>query len=200
MAIEWKKVNEDVLKMAQRLIDEYHPDLASASIGFLFRDPTPRNRGKITAGKAIKVADSVKEVMDEPVDFIIWLAWDIWHGLSVTGQLGLLDHELQHCTYDEEFRPQLRGHDIEEFFMIVARHGSYRDEIMAMDKIIEKAKQDRLFELPDNLGANLVTLARAEAPGKRPDGKSQATIQAFRNGEPTGPRVDMDTGEIVAER
>ena len=62
--------------------------------------------------------------------FWIELSGEHWYDLSDEQKAALIDHELCHCAVDfpeEKDEPMLymRGHDIEEFEEVVARHGMW---------------------------------------------------------------------------
>lgn len=77
MSVEWEKAPQDVIELAERLIEEHHPNLVNARIGILFRDKAPKSGGRLEMGKASKVSDKWKPLLREELDFIIWRAADI---------------------------------------------------------------------------------------------------------------------------
>lgn len=120
---EWDQVPESVIELAGSLIDQYHPSLKAARIGFLFRSPVSKSQGREVWGQAEKVTAKWQALLPEPLDFIIWLAADIWLDvLDDRQRKALLDHELCHCFWDGE-KAHIHGHDIEEFTVIIERHG-----------------------------------------------------------------------------
>lgn len=143
MATIWEKCNPDVLDMASELIEKYHDSLRYARIGFLFREPAPKSNGRVVLGKASKVTDSIKPLLAEELDFIIWFSADVWFNeLDDRQRLALVDHELCHCFMEDNEKPVLRRHDIEEFDVIIQRHGTWLPEM----QVTAKAFQGKLFE------------------------------------------------------
>ncbi len=119
----WTKASPDLLAMAGRLIETNHHKLLDAKIGFLFRDTAGSSQGKETLGKAQKVPDRLKPYLN--LDFMIWISEEDWNSLPATSREALLDHELSHCTFDENDNPKIVGHDIEEFVDVIKRHGAW---------------------------------------------------------------------------
>ena len=125
--------------MAEELIQDHHRSLVDARIGILFRDEAPKSRGRRTLGKAQKVADNWKPLLKQDLDFIIWLAADVWNDeLSEDQKRALLDHELHHCYLDEKLRPRLRGHDVEEFLTIIHRHGLWKPDLERLGDVVQR--------------------------------------------------------------
>jgi len=135
---EWIEATLDVVSTATKLIRDYHPDLDEANVGFLFRDKAQKSGDRVVLGKASKVQDRLKPFLD--YDFIIWIAQDVWEGeLSMAQREALVDHELCHCTMDDNGKPKLKHHDIEEFNEVVERHGIWKDDLKTFAGIIEEA-------------------------------------------------------------
>ena len=136
---EWWKVPDKVVHLAEELIALYHESLANAKIALIFRDEAPVTDGRATLGKAMKVSPQWKPLLkDQTTDFVIWLAYDRWEHLDNKQKRALLDHELCHCFLDHEGRAKIRGHDIEEFAVIIQRHGAWNDSIKLVQRAINR--------------------------------------------------------------
>jgi hypothetical protein len=133
MATEWTEAPATVIDIAKEIIRDHHPSLEEARIGFLFRDIAPVSGGQATWGQASKVSPKLRPFMD--LDFIIWLAKDIWITLVDYQQRALIDHELCHCYLDMDASAKIRGHDVEEFVEIVKRHGFWRSSLLILEKM-----------------------------------------------------------------
>lgn len=144
MSTHWEKVGQDVIEMAQELIEKYHPSLQFARIGFLFRDPAPKSNGRIVLGKASKVTPSIMPLLQEELDFIIWFSLDVWQEqLDSRQRLALIDHELSHCFMENNEKPTLKGHDIEEFNAVIQRHGLWLPDLEDTAKAVQGALFNR---------------------------------------------------------
>lgn len=135
------KADPSVISTAREMIQKYHPNLRNARIGFLFRDEPTRSQGKFVLGKAMKVSDREKALVD--LDFIIWVAYGYWMNRPSEFRMALIDHELCHCDYDEhEEKASLRGHDFEEFVEIIERHGFWNQGLRSLEGRIRQLKLD----------------------------------------------------------
>lgn len=149
MATEWEVAPQEVIDLAEKLIEKHHPKLRSARIGILFRSEAPIRNGKLTLGKASKVTPRWKPLLEEPLDFVIWLAADVWlDELDSRQRKALLDHELCHCTLGDNGWTT-RPHDIEEFNEILERYGPWRDDLRRTVKAIDTYQMRLGLEVSD---------------------------------------------------
>lgn len=131
---------DEVRRVAQRMIDKYHPDLRAVRIEYVFRSKASKRHGRVVAGSAKKVtgvnallATDGAQSSEDLAFFLVTIAKDIWETLEPSKREALVDHELEHCRVevDEDGFASLvmRGHDIEEFSSIVGRHGLWSDDL-----------------------------------------------------------------------
>jgi predicted metallopeptidase len=167
MANEYQ-IAPEVEEIARDLIDKYHPHLASVRIEYVFIGEPAKKRGMEVWGRAKKVTGlnawltaslHSKEKLKEPEEFfVLEIAKPIWDKLEEKARLALVDHELCHFDVDAETgKLALQPHDLEEFTIIVRRHGLWRPEV---EFFVEAGKQKELFER----GYDKVTM-------KAPDGQ-----------------------------
>lgn len=134
------ELSEEVRRIAERLIDEYHPHLVDAKdkIGYYLRYGNSDWAGKC------KKCSAFEREMTKKI-FIIFIREKGWDSLDLGQKEALVDHELCHIGrksdvyYDEGEKkfvnlwldaddPEnwyLIEHDIEEFADVVKRHGLY---------------------------------------------------------------------------
>lgn len=141
MAVEWSKVPEEIVDLAGEIIEAYHPDLTEAAIGFLFRSEAGDSLGREIWGQAQKVPAKLSPLLD--LDFLIWIAKDIWYSLSNHQKRALIDHELCHCKVDGD-KTSMRGHDVEEFREIIERYGLWRPDLRLFGATCQQALQEPL--------------------------------------------------------
>ncbi len=137
---------------------ENHFDTAEAKIALAWRKGIkPNADGKILLGRCVKASDLQRELVD--FDFVILLNKEYWEdpGFDRSKKLALLDHELCHAaravdsdgepTIDSKGRPvwRVRGHDVEEFEEIIARHGIWKRDLERFAEAIAKRKKSPLF-------------------------------------------------------
>jgi len=139
--VEWQPVPQNILDMAWEIIERHHEHLRAANIAIIFRGSGTTTNGKLTIGKAAKVPAHFQHVFNKPVDFLIWLAKDVWDDLRPEQRRALIDHELCHCSVGKKGFA-LRGHDVEEFTEIVERHGLWQPELRQF------AQEAQQYELP----------------------------------------------------
>lgn len=134
----------EVAELADGLIAEHHHGLVEAPILFIFREQAPRSKGRKVLGRARLVnglyaflasmaAGDAPEHYDAEVDlafFVMEISEDWWSEADDAARAAVVDHELCHMAVDDETGElELRGHDLEEFNAVVARHGLWRDEV-----------------------------------------------------------------------
>ena len=147
--------DESVTEVATALINEHHPHLNPAEVVFLFRAKAAKRGGRIILGKASKANAKVNAYLGrdlgpegnvEPIAprarFVIEIAHNVWTKAPARARAALVDHELCHCTVNEEGKSAMVGHDVEEFTAIVERHGAWTQGLVEM---FETAKQLDLF-------------------------------------------------------
>lgn len=143
----------EVEEIAQKLIAEHHSHLAGVEIKCVFREPAAKNKGKVVLGKARKIGGLNAHLVglarpydrgDDPPDFfVIEIASMTWLQLTEAQRLALVDHEL--CHFDIEWNENddtekliIRGHDLEEFTEVVARHGLWQPDLANFAKAASK--------------------------------------------------------------
>ena len=154
MATEWEQAPEEVVELMQELIRKFHPTLVNARIGVLFRETGLMKNGRLTIGSASKVTGKMQALLDEPLDFLIWVAADWWLDEATPKQRrALLDHELCHCALGDNGWT-IRGHDIEEFAVIVERYGlDWRGDDIS-ERFARAVQQKQLpFQEPEYSGS-----------------------------------------------
>jgi len=140
------------------MVDAHEP-LSAATIAFIFRDEEIRDKGKVVAASAHlprlqgPAAKHWGRFMEWSLvrllgcvqpDFVILIDRNLWEGLDLSQRVAIIDHELCHTgqARDEEGHLrfnrvtgapiwEIRGHDLEEFNGVIARHGVAWDETRA---------------------------------------------------------------------
>lgn len=170
----------EVEEIANDLIAQYHTHLASARIGYLFREKAERKKvtldgsvERVTQGKAGKVGSKKYEVLCEK-DFIIEIAADEWLQASTDLRKYIVDHELCHCAGEED--PEngemvwfTVPHDLEEFVGVVDRHGLQRDVVRDFYRACAKADE---IEKKKIYGSAVLAAADTAATGPANDPSS----------------------------
>jgi len=161
--ITWSEVDSTVLSLAQEIIHLFHKDLADARVGFVFRSEGSASQGKTVWAKAAKVPPKLTPLLD--LDFVVWIAEDIWEKLDIQKRRALIDHELCHCDFLTGM-PKMKAHDIEEFQCIIERYGFWNVDLFRLKPTFEKAIQFNLG-LPAREQPGVVALDPAIMPKER---------------------------------
>lgn len=141
--------SETLKDMAKALLPKYHDSLIQANIAYLFKNKEITRGGKKVLATAEKCSAKVKAISD--YDFVIVVAYPTWNDLTDKQKLAVLDHELEHCliTEDDEgnMKCQILSHDVEEFINIINRHQLYREDLVALGRVITKVTKKEENEL-----------------------------------------------------
>ncbi len=130
----------------------YHPHLKKEVIIFLFKKSMKYGGTAQVCNKQLK---AILDIYDADADFIICLNWQVWKQLTDAQKEALVDHELEHCKYDENDRPIMKEHDLEEFTCVVERHGLWTTALQHMEKTMRRRR-------PVNLAVSKRTLTSVE--------------------------------------
>jgi hypothetical protein len=142
---------ESVVEIAERLVSQYHPELATARIKYLFQEKAGKKGGKPVLGKVQKVSGVLEHFAD--CDFLVILAQDTWADLDNTKRTALVDHLLERCTGEEDpedpgaaMKWKTREPDVHEFSTILQRYGAWTEDLagfcqvaQALDSEVEAA-------------------------------------------------------------
>lgn len=128
-------IAEIVEEMAQDLIPEYHPELASARIGYIYVSEASKSGGKPIMGKARKLSGAIQHLLEK--DFLIEVALDVWNTLSNDQRTALIDHLLERCTGEEDekngdMKWKTRDPDVSEFNSVLNRRGAWTEQLSGM--------------------------------------------------------------------
>ena len=123
MAKKFTEASQEIISIAEDLIQKYHPYLEEARIAFVFQDEATETDGRFELAKTSKVPPKMQPLME--YDFLIVIAEDIWGALSSNAQEALIDHELCHCGGNDVSGFKIAHHDIEEFAEVLERHGAW---------------------------------------------------------------------------
>ena len=113
---------DDVAKIAGDLIPQYHQHLQNVPILYYF--DTGRMKDAATMAKR-----SEKEIFISGYKFAVQVSKRQWDELNDKQKVALVDHELCHAYVSPEGDLEIIDHDIEEFSVIVNRHGIWNDRL-----------------------------------------------------------------------
>lgn len=145
---------ETVEEIAKSILPSYHPELATARIGYIFVDKASQKNGRPTLGKARKISGALEFLLEK--DFLIEVALDQWNPASEQKRHALVDHLLECCTGEEddetgEMKWKVREPDVREFSSILHRHGAWTDELTGMVQVAQQLNLEaRVQEVADS--------------------------------------------------
>jgi len=155
---------ESVEATALKLIPNFHPELATARIKYIYVDKASQESGRPVMGKVRKVSGALQFLLD--IDFLIEVALDVYNDLQPDQKTALVDHLLERCFGEEdeksgEMKWQVRKPDVQEFASILQRHGAWNEEL---DGFVSIAKNVRVEDLVNDV----VTASIAEETVREP--------------------------------
>lgn len=143
----WEDATETVGSIAAGLIPNYHPELATARIRYVYVSEAAMKGGVELLGRVKKVAGYLEWELD--IDFILEVALDKWNELELHQRTALVDHLLERCTGAEnektgEMKWTLREPDVQEFSSILDRHGAWHTQLAGFVNVAKKVNVDLL--------------------------------------------------------
>lgn len=159
--------SETIQRIAQGLIPNHHPELATARIMYVFVDKGASKGGRELFGKAQKLSGFVEWAVEH--DFLITVAEDRWRELTAEQQLAVVDHLLESCTGEEEegsgeMKWKVREPEIQEYASILDRHGAWNEGLQAFVEVAKAINIDAIVQQEGevNLAENLLVETESE--------------------------------------
>ena len=130
-----------VEKIAKKLIPKYHSQLINCKIAYLFKNKAIKSKGKNVIATAKTIGKDMQALSG--YHFLITTAYPTWKELSDAQKLAVVDHELEHCFVEEqdsgEVTYKILPHDVEEFGIIIKRHGLYTTDLARIGRVVVDA-------------------------------------------------------------
>ena len=140
-------------QIARYLVKAYHVSIRKAQIAYLWKEQLSEGPTKVKLAHAQKAPAQLKFLAE--VDFVLTFNHAAWRVLTAEQKIALVDHELAHCDWDSETdKPALVPHDIEEFGLIVKRHGLWKPDLKAFGDCVLTSLQLPLF--PEEAGSGRI--------------------------------------------
>jgi hypothetical protein len=138
---------ESVRAIAGGLVANYHPELATARIRYIFVDKASARGGIDVLGKTRKVSGPLEYLLE--LDFLIEVAGDKWVELDNERRTALVDHLLERCTGEEDEKSaemvwKIREPDVQEFASILRRHGAWNDQLSGFVSVAQEIEVDTI--------------------------------------------------------
>lgn len=124
---------EDVENIAKNLIPNFHPDLATARMHYVFTAKASKKAGRELAGKVSKVSGKWQFLTD--LDYLVEVARPVWSTMDSDQKVALVDHLLEHCQAVEDEQTgdmswKIREPEVREFSTILQRRGAWNETLV----------------------------------------------------------------------
>lgn len=173
MAKEWSEANDTVGTIAGGLIANYHPELATARINYVFVSEASSKGGQKVLGKVKKISGFLEWLTE--ADFIVEIALDEWNGLEEHQRTALVDHLLERCTGEEDEKTgdikwRVREPDVQEFSSILDRHGAWHTSLAGFVSVAQRVNLEGFAEEEEtDLNDEEAVQQQAEGPAEAAD-------------------------------
>ena len=127
MQNRYEEVTRNVMDTLRQVKEDHFPELQGAEILCVFDTKKKMTKGKLELA-SIRACNELQKFLssdetgsEEGFDYIIRIDKKAWHCASDQNKVRLMRHELRHTNIDTDNtnKPwKLRGHSIEDFFMI----------------------------------------------------------------------------------
>lgn len=139
--VYFEEVDSTVLDLAREVIDQWHPALKDARIGFIFRYPAAKSHGGTVLASIMRPSKTTHYLTK--LDYIVTIAQQEWSRANRARRLAVLDHEFCHAGEDDNGNWTILPHDVQEFVAVIDRHGLWKADLQALGEAVKSA-QDRL--------------------------------------------------------
>lgn len=139
---------ESVESIAGGLIPNYHPELLTARIMYVFLSEASKKNGKEVPGTAKKLTGFSEWALEQ--DFVLTVALDVWNTLTENQRMALVDHLLERCTGEEDEESgemvwKMRDPDVQEFPNILYRHGAWNENLQGFVSTAQGVNIDQVI-------------------------------------------------------
>lgn len=140
---------ESVESIAQGLIPNYHAQLATARILYVFSSDSWTKNGRELSGKVQKLSGFNEWAVER--DFVIFVAQNKWNDMTESQRSALVDHLLSSCTGDEdddtgEYKWKVLDPEVQEFTDVLFRHGAWHEGLVDFVKQAKKVNIEETSE------------------------------------------------------
>ncbi|SDF77771.1 putative metallopeptidase [Sporomusa acidovorans] len=130
---------EAVLKLAARLIDEYHSRLSEANISYIMRNGTWKKKGD-TVDADVSVVSGANR-FETNKHFRITINAEVWLNADDKTKAYILDRQLSRCSKEEttngDVKWSTRDYFVKEFPSLIERHGLVTEELRQLDQVMK---------------------------------------------------------------
>jgi hypothetical protein len=156
---------ESAQSIAEGLIPNYHPELATARIMYCFVDKASNKGGRELKGKARKFSGFLEWALES--DFVLEIALDKWNDLTENQRTALIDHLLECCTGEEDedtgdMAWKIREPTIQEFSSVLHRQGAWNEGLQEFVAMAKGINIDEIVDQEEQLDASVLSQGDSE--------------------------------------
>lgn len=150
MSKTWDEATDTVGMIAGGLIGNYHAELVTARIKYVFVSEAPMKGGHKLLGRVKKCSGFLEWALE--ADFVLEVAQDEWATLEPHQRTALVDHLLEHCTGEEDeknggaMRWKVREPDVHEFTSILDRYGAWHQQLAGFVSVAKRVNLEGFVE------------------------------------------------------
>jgi hypothetical protein len=155
-------VAESVEELAKTLIPNYHSELATAVIRYVFVDKASMKSGRPVLGKSRKLSGATEFLLES--NFVVEVALDQWNDLTARQRSALVDHLLEYCTGEEDeedagapMKWKIREPDVRELRTILQRHGAWNEDLSGFVYVARRIDVDSMIEASTDVAERTTT-------------------------------------------
>lgn len=138
--------SEEIEIQLKTVKKQWHETLKNVHIIVFLRDGEWKTHSKQVVAKIRKVTPYENELYqseENELDAVLTINQEAWAQMSVEQKTACLDHELCHICFDSEKDGiQIITHDVEEFAIVIKRHGLWHPDLQHFS---ENVAQTTLF-------------------------------------------------------
>lgn len=149
MSKTWEDASTTLGNIAGGLISNYHPELGTARILYVFVSEPSSKGGHELYGRVKKLSGFNEWALEH--DFIIEVASPLWSQLDHSQQTALMDHLLEHCFGEEDeknggaMKWRIREPEVREFGTILDRHGAWNTQLAGFVSVAKRTNVENVF-------------------------------------------------------
>lgn len=151
---------ESVESIANGLIPNYHPELATARIMYVFVDKASSKGGRELAGKVRKFSGFLEWALEN--DFVLEVALEKWNDMTESQRTALVDHLLECCTGEEDedtgdMSWKVREPNVQEFSSVLHRQGAWNESLQEFVSMAKGINIDEIIAEENELDETTLT-------------------------------------------
>jgi len=123
---------EAVQLLANSLIAQFHPHLATARVRYVYREKAAKRGSRLVPGAVRKLGGALEYLLE--ADFLVEVALDVWNTQDENQRRAIIDHLLSQCKGEEDEKTGdmkwgKRHPDVQEYAEVLHRNGAWHPDL-----------------------------------------------------------------------